>query len=318
MINEYPWLIETYQSHERAIKEHKSAHAFLIQGDEGIGRLALSKSMSNIFLGFDEADGSEIKDEILITTLMNEKSKTKRVIGIDQIKALKDSLLLTSLKGTGKVGIIYQAERMTSPAAASLLKILEEPPQNTMIILITESSGELPKTIVSRCQIINSGYPNNQESIEWLEARENGDWSIALSIFGNRPLLLNDMGYEYLNDQINSLSSEISGLIDGKIKPTEISWKKEDIQIKFRILYSWILKYLEIRLLKSNDYQNLPNGLKRMLDENIDHEHCFSLMDEIIKLKNLHYTGRALVWDIHIIKLLNNLFVDMSGMKEYV
>ena len=105
-----------------------------------------------------------------------------------------------------------------------------------------------------------------------------------------------------------------------KVKPSEISdsWKSEDIELNLRVLYSWIFQYLEIRLLKSNHDQNLPNGLSRMLDENIDNECCFKLMDEITRLRELKYSGKGLSWNLHITKLLNPLFIDMSGMKEYV
>ena len=315
MINEYPWLRETYQPLETNIKEHKNAHAFLIQGNSGIGRIALAKFLSNSFLGCHENNSTETIDEIIVSPM-----EDKKTISIDQIRSLKESLLLTSLKGKGKVGIIHPSEAMTYPAANSLLKILEEPPKDTMIILISESSGKLPRTIVSRSQIINCGHPSFDQTIEWLGEREDADWISILSVFGNRPVLLSKIGHETLINQINSMSSQITGLIDGKIKPSEISdsWKSEDIELNLRVLYSWIFQYLEIRLLKSNDDQNLPNGLKRMLDQNIDHERCFKLMDEIIRLSELKYSGKGLSWNLHITKLLNPLFVDMSGMKEYV
>lgn len=314
MINEYPWLRETYQPLEKNIKEHKNAHAFLILGNSGIGRLALAEFLSDTFLGFEESNSSETIDKVIVSPM-----EDKKTISIDQIRSLKDSLLLTSLKGKGKVGIIYPAEAMTYPAANSLLKILEEPPKDTMIILISESSGKLPRTIVSRSQIINCGHPSFDQTIKWLGEREDADWISILSVFGNRPVLLSKIGHETLINQINSMSSQITGLIDGKIKPSEISdsWKSEDIELNLRVLYSWIFQYLEIRLLKSNDDQNLPNGLKRMLDQNIDHERCFKLMDEIIRLSELKYSGKGLSWNLHITKLLNPLFVDMSGMKEY-
>ena len=312
MINKYPWLRKTYQSLEENIKAHKNAHALLIKGNSGIGRLALAENLSDAFLGYEE---SGTIDEIIISPI-----EDKKTISIDQIRSLKESLLLTSLKGRGKVGIIYPAEAMTYPAANSLLKILEEPPKDTMIILIAESLGKLPKTIVSRSQIINCGHPSSEETIKWLGEKEDADWITILSVFGNRPVLLSKIGHENLTNQINSMSSQITGLIDGKVKPSEISdsWKTEDIELNLRVLYSWIFKYLEIRLLKSDNDQNLPNGLSRMLNENIDNECCFKLMDEIIRLRELKYSGKGLSWNLHITKLLNPLFIDMSGMKEYV
>ncbi len=286
----------------------------MIHGDSGIGRLALAKFLSNIFLGCDEDSASEIKDEVIVSPI-----EVKKSISIDQIRSLKESLLLTSLKGKGKVGIIYPAEAMTYPAANSLLKILEEPPKDTMIILITESTGKLPKTILSRSQIIDCGPPSNEESIKWLEARENRDWTSMLSVFGNRPVLLNDIGHEYLTSQIDLLSSQVTGLIDGKTKPSEISdsWKNDDIELNLRVIYSWMYRYLEIRLLQRNTDESLPIGLSRMLDQNINHESCFKLMDDIMRLRELKYSGKGLSWNIHITKLLNPLFIDMSGLKDY-
>ena len=78
-----------------------------------------------------------------------------------------------------------------------------------------------------------------------------------------------------------------------------------------------MFKFLEIRLLQRDHDDNLPNGLYRMLDQNINHESCFKLMDDIIRLMELKYRGKGLSWNIHITKLLNPLFTDMSGLKEY-
>ena len=92
----------------------------------------------------------------------------KETISIDQIRSLKSFLLLTSLKGHGKVGIINPADSMTYPAVNSLLKILEEPPEDTLLILLTDSINKLPSTIVSRVQIITVENPNKQQTLEWL------------------------------------------------------------------------------------------------------------------------------------------------------
>ena len=108
--------------------------------------------------------------------------------------------------------------------------------------------------------------------MKWLKEKENVDWAPIISVFGNRPVLLNEMGHDYLTNQIDSLSSQITGLIDGKMKPSEISdlWKNEDIELNLRLLYSWIFQYMETKLLQKNHVQNLPNGLSLMLDKNIN------------------------------------------------
>ncbi|MDZ7363139.1 MAG: hypothetical protein ONB46_20805 [candidate division KSB1 bacterium] len=71
---------------------------------------------------------------------------------IDDIRALKRDLSMTSYEGHGMVALILEAERMKAEAANALLKILEEPPPQTLIILTTTSLDGLLPTIVSRCQ----------------------------------------------------------------------------------------------------------------------------------------------------------------------
>ena len=86
MINEYPWLRKTYQSHEKNIKAHKNAHALLIKGNSGIGRLTLAENLSDAFLGYEE---SGTIDETIVSPI-----EDKKTITIDQIRSLKESLLL--------------------------------------------------------------------------------------------------------------------------------------------------------------------------------------------------------------------------------
>ena len=79
---------------------------------------------------------------------------TLPIIGIDQVRAMKQEVILKVSGGGHRVFLISQAEKMTLSAANSLLKLLEEPPQGTIIILTTALPSQLLDTIVSRCQII--------------------------------------------------------------------------------------------------------------------------------------------------------------------
>ncbi len=75
-------------------------------------------------------------------------------IGIEQIRALKQEVILKQQSGRTRVFIISQAEYMTIPAANSLLKLLEEPPPGTVLFLTTSAPGRILPTIASRCQNI--------------------------------------------------------------------------------------------------------------------------------------------------------------------
>ena len=79
---------------------------------------------------------------------------TLPIIGIEQIRAMKKEVLLKLAGGGTRVFILAQAEEMNPAASNSLLKLLEEPPAGTILILTTSIPGRLLKTITSRCQLI--------------------------------------------------------------------------------------------------------------------------------------------------------------------
>lgn len=80
--------------------------------------------------------------------------KSEKSIGINQIRNLKHFLNLRPYQAKIKIGLILKAESLTPPAQNSLLKTLEEPPKDSLIILLANHSANLLPTIVSRTQII--------------------------------------------------------------------------------------------------------------------------------------------------------------------
>jgi DNA polymerase III subunit delta' len=72
-------------------------------------------------------------------------------IRIDQVREVSEHLLLLPFEARKRVVIVAQAERMNPQAANAFLKTLEEPPQDTLIVLCAEDARRLPETIVSRC-----------------------------------------------------------------------------------------------------------------------------------------------------------------------
>ncbi len=94
------------------------------------------------------------------------------VIGIDQIRILKQEVML-KLSGGYRVLLISHAEKMTTEAANSLLKLLEEPPKGTIFFLTTAFPDQLPETIVSRCQVIRFNSLSEEEIKNGLITRWN-------------------------------------------------------------------------------------------------------------------------------------------------
>ena len=319
MIKEMTWLDEAYNRLAKPIEDHQSAHALLIKGDQGIGKAKLALSLAasflseNIDLNEEDINEGKIPDCKLINP-----DEGKEIISIDQIRALKSFMLLTSLKGKGKVAIINPAHAMNRAAANSLLKILEEPPQDTLIILITEANN-LPKTIISRVQIIEVNRPTREETLNWLSTinPEQG-WEQIIDIFGSRPTLLNDLGFEYLNNQIQQVAKDLENLLTKKIKPSELanSWKSEDLETNLRILYFWFSKFLYHNLLQEGESNLLPDSLNKLLKLDLNAEESFTFLKEVASIRKYKIEGRTLNWSLQITNLVRPMYSNLKGLQN--
>ena len=150
----------------RSLRTGKTAHSYLFEGISGCGRkktaLALIQALFCSILPDDacgecpscrKVAGGNHADIHFIEPLPD-----KRDISIDQLRAMQRELSLRPYEAPRKACIIEPAERMSINAANSLLKTLEEPPGNALIILLTENAGMLLPTIRSRCQLIRFSH----------------------------------------------------------------------------------------------------------------------------------------------------------------
>lgn len=144
-----------------ALRSGRISHAYLFVGPESVGRKAVALSFAQTLNcpdtnGFDAcgrcpsckkiASGSHPDVRVLVP--QGESLK------IDQIRALRQEAMYPPFEGQWKVYILEDAERMTAEAANSLLKVLEEPPEHVVWILIATSTVSLLPTVVSRCQMV--------------------------------------------------------------------------------------------------------------------------------------------------------------------
>lgn len=88
--------------------------------------------------------------------------KKQGKIGVDEAQDILKSLSLKSYEGGYKVMIIWMADKMNPPASNKLLKLIEEPPNKTIFILIAEDEEQILETIKSRCQVLR--FPALAES----------------------------------------------------------------------------------------------------------------------------------------------------------
>jgi DNA polymerase-3 subunit delta' len=153
-----------------AQKRHRLAHAYLIAGVAGSGKRRLAADLAHLVNG---ATADEIfagnAPEIY---LAGPESRSRRIT-IDQIRDLEHSLQMQAREGRRKVAIISEADRMQAQAANAFLKTLEEPPNNSLLLLLSAIPEVLPDTVLSRCIEIPLASPNDMTfSAEQLELIE--------------------------------------------------------------------------------------------------------------------------------------------------
>ena len=103
-------------------------------------------------------------------------------IGVDEALEIVKSLSLKAYEGGYKVMIIWMADKMNTATANKLLKLLEEPPEKTVFLLIAESQDDILQTILSRCQVLNFGPLGEKAIVDALVSHQNIDAKTALKL----------------------------------------------------------------------------------------------------------------------------------------
>ena len=132
----------------RAHEQNRLAHAYLITGPPGSGKEVLAAEVASLVNGTPAKEVFSSKArEIFIA---RPESKSRR-ISIEQIRALEHALQMRAANSHGKVAIISDADRLGGEAANAFLKTLEEPPKDSLLLLLSALPEALPETILSRC-----------------------------------------------------------------------------------------------------------------------------------------------------------------------
>ena len=277
-------------------------HAYLFYGPEGCGKEALAIALAQL-LNAGKPDGqiddqsatamkiahlqhpdlkfimptpaqSNIKDGELTDALKEKALNPYRkvtfsgknlFIGIDTIRELKKEAGFKLYEGRKKVFIISEADQMRVEAANALLKLLEEPPDNLMLILITSNIYKMLPTIKSRCQMLRFGFlpePLAVEIVRRHAPKESAGADIALLIrlsgfnlkrtfdfLDSNVLEIRDIAIEFLRKIVMiHKSHDLLKLIE----PIAAKKDREDTQLLLWFLLLWFQDLLHL------NEQNLP------------------------------------------------------------
>lgn len=187
---------------KKSIKNERLTHAYLFLGRSGLGKRTVTLHFFQSILchSFDRNIGNIPCQKCLACREFSRgqypdfyeigRDPDKKNISIEQIRNLRHKLSLKSALAGYKFVLINEIECLTSEAANSFLKTLEEPAQKTIIVLNGANEEAIPKTVLSRCQVIRFRFVSQEEIRQYLKDVKNLN-SLKLKIIaklsGGRP-----------------------------------------------------------------------------------------------------------------------------------
>ena len=173
----------------RMLHNHRLAHALLFTGIDGVGRQTTAKALAMALNCLNPTGVSACAECPSCRKVATGNHPDVIVlkprgasIKIDQVRSLRKHLRFAPLEGRRRIIIINDGQTMRAEASNALLKILEEPPNNTHIIVTAPETTDLLPTIVSRCQHLAFRPIAPAEIASVLVARQGLDRDTALTL----------------------------------------------------------------------------------------------------------------------------------------
>jgi DNA polymerase-3 subunit delta' len=234
-----PWHRDPWQRVAAWLASGRIPHAVLLAGRAGLGKGLFAEALAQALLCPAVApDGSaclRCRSCQLFASgthpdlLRVEPLEPGKPIKIEAIRDLVTAMGLRSALGRRRVALLTPADAMNRNAANALLKTLEEPPGDAVLLLVTHAPARLPATVRSRCQQLAFHAPPQAEAREWLAARLGAvatpaiDPAALLDLAGGAPLAAltaaDGQGLAYYD----RMSAQVRDILEGRADPIEVA-----------------------------------------------------------------------------------------------
>jgi DNA polymerase-3 subunit delta' len=161
-----------------AYRSGRVPHAFLIVGPRGIGKATLAYRMARFVLAHPDPASRDVQtaaslavdaknpvarriaaqaqpDLLVIERTLNDKGVLRNQIAVDDIRRTVSFFGSTAGEGGWRIAIVDAVDELNRSGANALLKVLEEPPQRALLLLVSHSAARVPATLRSRCRILS-------------------------------------------------------------------------------------------------------------------------------------------------------------------
>ena len=331
----YPWL-KTQWNKLSQIPKNNFPHALIITGMNGLGKLDFCHILSQALLCENLLDDAlpcgrcpsciQYKANSHGDFLELKPADGKKSIGVDQIREMIHWMNLTHQSRQKKILFIPQAEQMTLQASNALLKTLEEPPANVVIILISEHVKSLIATIRSRCQIIALPKPDEKMINQWIDDNY-ADWKVTSEnehyIFNNRDVILSlalsaplKIKQLLTSDELNQrkvIVDHLISIISDQTAPVLVSAALIKMDVKAVIYWFQLILFDLIYIHYNMDNKQLINKDYYTKLSSVSVKLNSLLLFELIKELNQYYQfqsnslNQQLLLDSYLIKWQNCL-----------
>lgn len=177
--SELPWLANTWQRLQQLRRQQRLPHAFILHGQQGIGKHLLVRELMQSLICLHDDDMTKPCQRCRACHLFSldqhpdvyylRTEDASHVIKIDDVRQVLQKLQHTPQLSAYRCVFIENANALNVASANALLKTLEEPHDNTVIILQSHQLHQLLATIRSRCQLVHCQSPNPTEALQLLE-----------------------------------------------------------------------------------------------------------------------------------------------------
>lgn len=285
----YPWQAESAQ---RLIAlRTQLPHAILLHGRAGLGKYQLAQAFVKLLL-CESRDvavnsacgicpschwfelGSHPDVHVLQPSAMDDADdvgtdrKKSEWISVEQIRQAKTFLQFSSHRNGLRVVLAYPAEALNAAAANALLKTLEEPPVNSLLVLVSHQASRLMPTILSRCHQLRLQLPEAALALDWLTAQGVKEPGLCLGLAAGSPLLAiayDEADYQTLR---RTLLTDLCAAAKTPVLPMAERYAKltmADFSLLLQWLQQWVHDLQSVKLADRVYYhQDFSDQLRNM------------------------------------------------------
>lgn len=274
MADIYPWQQALWQ---QLSSRSQHAHAYLLHGPAGIGKRVLAENLVHFLLCQRPVAGracGQCKACQLLAAgthpdyFLLEPEEPEKPIRVDQVRELVNFVVQTAQLGGRKVLLLEPAEAMNLNAANALLKSLEEPSGDTVLLLISHQPSRLLPTIKSRCVQQACPQPTRQDARAWLAGALPGEPDEALDellvLAGGSPLTAQRLQGQGVREQRAQVVEGVKRLLKQQVAPSQLveSWNAVPLPILFDWFCDWTLLILRFQLARDEEGLGLTDMSK--------------------------------------------------------